>query len=88
MKKLQKGQRVVKVLAIRGVETATIETVEKVSQMGVVKLAGSSLCFDATTRREIDQSPAFAGVATCRLVDFDDGELRRWGLDPKDEGGR
>ena len=81
MKKLQKGQRVVKVLSVSGIETATIETVDKVTKSGIATLRGSSLKFDASSRREVDQAPALATVASCRLVDFDDGELRRWGLD-------
>lgn len=75
---LKKGQKVVKVLTVMGSDTATIQTVEKVSK-GIATLEGSSLKFDAKTRREVDAAPFGPGIS-CRLVDFDDGEEKRWNL--------
>lgn len=83
MKKLAKGQLVVKVLRVAGVETATIERVAKVTKDGIATLVDSSLKFDAATRAEVDQAPGFGMLATCRLVDFDGGEEERWRLDEK-----
>lgn len=82
MKQLSKGQLVVKVLRVMGVETATIERVESVKS-GVVRLVDSSLKFSASTLHEVDQAPGFGGAASCKLVWFDDGEEQRWALPSK-----
>lgn len=72
MSDFKKGRKVVKVINVMGLETATVQTIESVKK-GVVRLVDYSLTYDATTGREID-----AVIPGCmsRLIPFDgNGEL-------------
>lgn len=86
MRKLRKGQLVVRVLSLGGVETASIVEVEKVTK-GIAKIKGSSIEFDAQTRQQKTPDDFFECeqwvMGVSRLIDLDGGEEERWGLHSK-----
>lgn len=63
-----KGDKVVKVINIQGLETATVQEVESVKG-GKVRLVDSGLVYDKATGRELDVAPGFAAMGiNSRLI--------------------
>lgn len=75
----KKGDKLIRIIDVHGIMSATIETVEFVKK-GVVCLEDSNLTYSNENGSEIDPGfPAGSGIRSF-LVMFDGGEVERWNL--------
>lgn len=74
----KKGQKVVKIINVKGSKSATVAEVASVKK-GVVKLVDSYADYNAETGSEIDAPMAAMGIYS-EIVKFDGGEVERLGL--------
>lgn len=74
----KKGDKVVKVIDVKGHKSATVEEIASVKK-GVVSLVDSGLKYDNTTGHEVDSAFVGMGISS-QIIKFDDGEIERLGL--------
>ena len=74
---MKKGELCIRIISVRGSETATIERVERVTRSGII-IDDSRLVY-AAVAPHVELDPQLPGCSS-RLVPFDDGEAALWGL--------
>ena len=71
----KKGQRVIKILKIGGIESGAVDTIARKQGKDVVQLSRDEhLWYDAETGRELDPAPGFAGAGISSRIMAMDGE--------------
>ncbi len=74
----KKGQKVVKIINVKGIKSATVAEVESVKKK-VVRLVDAHSEYNAETGAEIEAPMASMGIYS-EIIMFDGGEVERLGL--------
>ena len=70
----KKGQRVIKILKIGGIESGAVDTIARKQGKAVQLSRDEHLWYDAKTGRELDPAPGFAGAGISSRIMAMDGE--------------